>query len=85
MTEADRLTADDDGTVYACPDCDRAGSVYRRNGSNTHIGDEDDPFACEKCSATFESPVERQPKNGSQEIVRRRIKAALQEDTNDER
>lgn len=62
MPTADRVSSDEDGVVIACPECDKAGDVYRRHRSNTHIGDPEDPFACGKCSATFEEPVERPPK-----------------------
>lgn len=62
MSEPDRLSGDGDGTVYACPDCDQAGCVYRRHGDNTYAGDPDDPYACGNCGATFDEPVERESK-----------------------
>jgi len=64
MTGADRLSTDEVGMVIACPKCNVAGGVYRRRNSNTHIGDPDDPFACGKCSATFDEPLKRPSKRG---------------------
>lgn len=57
-----RITHPDDGVVYACPECDVAGGVYRRTHENKEF---DKPFRCGKCREEFEEPVERPPKDTS--------------------
>lgn len=45
-----------DDRVYACPNCDGAGEVYRRTHENK---DYDHPFRCHKCGNEFDDVVER--------------------------
>lgn len=66
MTTAERVTSDKEGMVLACPGCDQAGDIHRRNGgANVHVGDPDDPLACGNCSTSFEEPVERERRTTS--------------------
>lgn len=66
------------GYVVACPECDKAGDVYLRRGSNTYIGDPDADYACGKCSATFDEYVERPVKpSGPRAAAIRRVREAL--------
>lgn len=46
-----RHTHPDDDRVYACPECDAAGGIYRRTHQNK---DFDDPLRCHKCGHTFD-------------------------------
>ena len=54
------LRSDKEGYTIACPECDKGGNVYERQGNgNTHAGDADMPYICGKCSATFKNYTER--------------------------
>lgn len=64
MPKPERLVNDKEGRVYACPECDKAGDITVRRADNTYAGDPDAPYACGKCSATFEEPVDREKKIG---------------------
>lgn len=47
----------DTDTVYACPECDSAGNVHKREDLKRSNGSK--PYACHDCSAEFDAPVER--------------------------
>lgn len=48
------------GMTYACPHCDRGGGMYHRKSKrNTHVGNPDDDYRCDKCGKTCNEPVER--------------------------
>lgn len=53
-----RITHDSDDLVYACPDCDVAGKVYRRVDSTRSYDDAE--HCCHRCGASFAEPVERE-------------------------
>lgn len=53
MASKERLTTQDPDTVIACPECDEAGSVFRRRTS--------EGYGCMKCGAAFTEYVEREP------------------------
>jgi transposase-like protein len=50
------VTHPDDDRVYACPECDRAGNMWRREGRQY---DADERYRCHDCGAEFGDPVER--------------------------
>lgn len=61
---------DDDGErmVTACPECDSYDIYTRRDGRGGSIkyrtGDPTARHVCGRCSARFDEPVERPPRNG---------------------
>lgn len=64
----------DDDRVYACPECDHAGTLYERVGrGNASVGDTDATFLCEECGHTFNECVERErhPPNGGRGQARK--------------
>jgi len=62
-----RMTAEEDGQVIACPECDHAGGVYERtHNGNPHAGDPDADCHCHDCGATFDTPVKRESKDPNQ-------------------
>jgi Arc/MetJ-type ribon-helix-helix transcriptional regulator len=56
----------DGGQVQACPACDRAGNVYRRNGAaRGPDGRVDAMYYCTRCGADFDAPAEKpRPRRG---------------------
>ena len=65
------LRSEKEGYTIACPECDKGGNVYERQGhGNTHAGDADMPYICGKCSATFENYVERETYGPHTEHIR---------------
>ena len=58
---SDRHLHDEEGMVYACPNCDNA-PVYRRvdREYNNRGFAPDAPFVCYDCSTGFNEPVERE-------------------------
>jgi DNA-directed RNA polymerase subunit RPC12/RpoP len=60
MPEGERVTHDTDDRVLACPECDKAGDIYERRGSNAQ-GDE--RFRCGQCSHRFEDPTDREARH----------------------
>jgi predicted RNA-binding Zn-ribbon protein involved in translation (DUF1610 family) len=49
----------EDDRVFACPECDGAGEVYRRTHATR---DYDHDFKCHKCGHVFDDAVERPAK-----------------------
>jgi hypothetical protein len=58
-----QATADADGEVLACPDCDQAGDIHERKRAPQCEGDE--RYRCGKCSALFDDPVRREAKTNT--------------------
>lgn len=59
-----RVTHDDDGMAWACPECDSAGNLRERTGSpHGFMADGPERYACDDCGARFEVPVEREARN----------------------
>lgn len=56
------LLHDEDGMVYACPECDNA-PVYERERDNTQY-DRDAKYVCYECGTGVDDPVERPEKPG---------------------
>ena len=54
-----RYIHDDPDRVYACPECDGAGEVYKRTHATR---DYDHDFKCHKCGHLFDDPIERDAK-----------------------
>lgn len=48
----------EDGMVYACPACDRAGNLYRREGQSN--AKDDSKYRCRECLTSFDEVVERE-------------------------
>lgn len=49
-----------DDMVFACPDCDEAGSINRRKGTQQSF---ENDLLCTVCGAEFDKAVERKSKN----------------------
>jgi predicted RNA-binding Zn-ribbon protein involved in translation (DUF1610 family) len=61
---AERLTHPEEGTVFACPNCENS-DVYRRQqngGHNATVGENGQPIACYECGwAGSESDLDERP------------------------
>lgn len=77
-------THPDEGRVYACPECDTAGKMRERVGSNRQGSER---FKCDECDHRFDDPTERKasdPAYDSDDLPRALdsdIKAAIKEAT----
>lgn len=63
-SDVPRLTHPHEDTVYACPECDSANDLYRREnegGRNACLG-RGHPCVCYDCGASFDTPNTRPPK-----------------------
>lgn len=62
--QRNRVTHDDDGMAWACPECDSAGNLRERTGTwNGWTADGPERYACDVCRARFGVPVEREARN----------------------
>jgi transposase-like protein len=52
-------------TVLACPECDSADNIFRRNpGKASTLGERETKWRCSDCATEFDEPV-RRPAKGS--------------------
>lgn len=58
------LTADKEGMTAACPECDEAGKIYRRQGPRA-LDDPDAEYRCGDCGATFDQWNTRESRRGN--------------------
>lgn len=77
-----RFTHPDEDLVYACPDCDQAGDVYRRVQDNTCVGG-DHEFVCHKCGTGFEREdiVERESRHDPIKAAKMSLATGVDRDT----